>query len=216
MWFTGWVPRRWATALLLSLVPAALALSGDPSAAAATGRHPPVRVSFVLRPTWLPSGFSVSGGGYISPSGGLRVYPYTGVSSSLITTGANEHPTAIPVLFTLDYYGFHNPESKNIMVMASPAKSGVLPGRPNTTLDHRRVSVSSYMQGIFHNLNVDISWVEDGDTISVTTQGVPVAQAEQFVEGLTKGAPPRHPRPIPPATTTTTTTTTTASTTTAA
>jgi hypothetical protein len=81
------------------------------------------------------------------------------------------------------------------------------PGRPNTTLDRRRVSVSSYTQGIFHNLNVDISWMEDGDTISVTTQGVPVAEAEQFVEGLTKGAPPRHPRPIPPATTTTTTTT---------
>jgi hypothetical protein len=206
VWFTGQVPRRWAAALLLSLVPAALAVSSAPTAASAADRHQPVRVTFVLRPTWLPSGFSVSGGGYISPPGGLRVYPYTGVAASLFTTGANEHPRPIPVLFTLDYYGFHNPESKNITLLAEPTKlAGVLPARPNTTLARRKVSVSSYKEGALHNLNVDISWIEDGDAIDVTTQGLPVVQAEQFVEGLVRGAPPRHVHPIPPATTTTAT-----------
>ena len=142
------------------------------------------------------------GWGWISPPGGLRVYPNTGVSASLIIEGSKKQPT-VPILFTLSYYGYHDPESKNIMVTASPTKStGGLPGPPNTTLNHRKVSVSSYTQGVFHNLNVDISWREDGDAVDVTTQGLPILQAERFVEGLAKGAPPRHSEPIPAATTT--------------
>jgi len=202
VWFTGGVLLRWAPALSLSVALAALVVSSVPPAASAAAQHHQVQVSFVLRPTWLPSGYSVSGGGWISPSGGLRTYPNTGVSASLIIVGSNKHPT-IPILFTLDYYGYHDPESKSIMVTASPTKSGgVLPGPPTTTLNHRRVSVYSYTQGALHNPNVDISWIEDGDAIDVTTQGLPIAQAERFVEGLVKKPPPRHSEPIPAATTT--------------
>jgi hypothetical protein len=180
---------------------------GVSSAASAAGSHRGVRVTFVLSPTWLPSGYSTSGGGWISPPGGLRVYPNTGVTESIIAAGSKKYPN-VPVLFTLDYYGFHDPESKNIDVTATPAKSpGFAPAIPNATLHHRRVSLYSYTQGALHNLNVDLSWVEDGDAIDVTTQGLPVAQAERFVEGLVKKDPPRHPQPIPAATTTVPTTT---------
>ena len=202
MWFTGGVLRRRATALPVLIALASVVVAHVPSAASATDQHHRVRVSFVLRPKWLPIGYSVSGGGSVSPPGGLRVYPNTGVSASLIIEGSNKHPI-VPILFTLDYYGYHDPESKNIMVTASPTESaGVLPGPPNTTLHHRRVSVSSYTQGVFHNLNVDISWREGGDVVDVTTQGLAIGQAERFVEGLAKGAPPRHSEPIPAATTT--------------
>jgi hypothetical protein len=58
----------------------------------------------------------------VSPPGGLRLYPNAG-SELVLIEGSNKHPT-VPVLLTLSYYGYHNPESKNITVTASPAKSG--------------------------------------------------------------------------------------------
>ena len=44
---------------------------------AAVGHSDSVRVSFVLAPTWLPSGYSATCGGWVTPPGGLRVYPNT-------------------------------------------------------------------------------------------------------------------------------------------
>ena len=55
------------------------------------------------------------------------------------------------------------------------------------------MNLSSYTEGALHNLNVDVSWVEDGDVIDVSTQGVPVVQVTRFVAGLTRVDPPRHP-----------------------
>jgi hypothetical protein len=171
------------------------------------GAHPrPVRVTFALIPRWLPSGYSTSGGGWISPPGGLRIYPNTGVVESIISTGS-DNDASVPVLFTLNYYGYHNPESDSITVTASPANSAAPgPARPNRTLGHRKVSLYTYTQGALHNLNVDLSWVEGGDQIDVTTQGLPVAEAERFVEGLVKKSPPfgsAATRPLDIATTTT-------------
>jgi len=159
-------------------------------------------VTFVLRPTWLPTGYSISGGGWISPSGGLRVYPNTGVSDAVLTAGSSKQ-RSVPILFTLNYYGYHDPESKDITLTASPAKSpGAGTPRPNTKLGRRRVNVYTYTQGALRNLNVDIEWVEGDDSMVVTTQGLPTAQAEHFVEGLTRERPPRS-HPLGPATTTT-------------
>lgn len=184
----------WRTiALLGAALLAATVATSIQSAAFASGRHRPVTVAFVLRPTWLPSGYSTSGGGWISPAGGLRVYPNTDVTESVISTAPGRQPT-IPVLFTLDYYGYHDPESQSILVMASPAKPPSLPpAKPNTTIDRRRVSLSTDTQGALHNLNVDVSWIEGGDVIDVSTQGLPVAQVTRFVAGLARAHPPRHP-----------------------
>jgi hypothetical protein len=76
-------------------------------------------------------------------------------------------------------------------VTATPANSpGPGPGRPNTDLGRGRVALFSYTQGALHNLNVDVSWVEEGDVIEVTTQGLSVAEAERFTEGLVRTTPP--------------------------
>ena len=156
---------------------------GFQSPASASGHNRPIRVTYVLKPTWLPSGYSTSGGGWVSPPGGLRVYPDTDAESVFIE-GSDKHPT-VPVLFTLSYYGYHNPESKTITVMATPAKSaGPGPATPNTKVGHRRVALYTYTQGALHNLNVDVSWVENGDLIEVTTQGLTTDQVAMFVNGL--------------------------------
>ena len=133
----------------------------------------------------------------MSPPGGLQVYPNTGTESVLIVR-SNKHPT-VPVLFTLTYYGYHDPESKTIRVMATPAKSaGPRPATPNTKLGHRKVALYSYAQGALHNLNVDVSWVEDGDLIQVTTQGLPTDQVIRFVNRLVQKSQHRQAPSITP------------------
>ncbi len=180
--FTGRVIHGRSVALLTLAVLTVMSASGLRAAASSPGR-PPVRVTFVLKPTWLPSGYSASGGGLVSPPGRLQVYPNTGTESVLIV-GSNKHPT-VPVLFTLTYYSDHNPESKTIRVLATPAKSaGPRPAAPNAKFGHRKVALYSYTQGALHNLNVDVSWVEDGDSIQVTTQGLPTDQVTRFVTHL--------------------------------
>ena len=170
-------------ALLAFAALTVMTVLGFQSPASASGHNRPIRVTFVLKPTWLPSGYSTSGGGWVSPTGGLRVYPNTDAESVFIE-GSDKHPT-VPVLFTLSYYGYHNPESKTITVMATPAKSaGPGPATPNTKVGHRRVALYTYTQGALHNLNVDVSWVENGDLIEVTTQGLPIDQVAMFVNGL--------------------------------
>ncbi len=109
---------------------------------------------------------------------------------SVLIEGSNRHPT-VPVLFSLEYYGYHDPESESIWLTASPANSpGPGAAKPNKTFGHRRVALYTYTQGALHNLNVDVSWVEDSDVIEVSTQGLAVAEVERFVESLVKKNPP--------------------------
>jgi hypothetical protein len=58
--------------------------------AAATEQARTVHVRFVLEPSWLPAGYSANGGGWVVPSGGLHVYPKTGVTASGISVGSDQ------------------------------------------------------------------------------------------------------------------------------
>lgn len=182
--------RRTAGFLAVALLTVS-SVAGLESAASAAGHSRPVRVTFALTPTWLPSGYSISGGGWISPVGGLRIYPNTGEGETVIIAGSKKRSPMIPVLFTLNYYGYHDPESKSISVMASPAKAvdEIGPGPLNAKIGKRNVALYHYTQGAFRNLNVDVSWLEHGDVIEVTTQGLPMNLVERFVAGLVEKNP---------------------------
>jgi hypothetical protein len=158
-------------------------------AAAATGHADTVRVRYVLAPTWLPAGYSASGGGWVTPAGGLQVYPDARVSSSRIEVGSDTS-TTVPVLFTLEYFGFHDPESKRIWLTATPAGSSSDPRSSTVTLGHRRVALTSSTQGVFHNPVTDASWTEKGDAIILTAQGLSPSQVSRFISGLAERTPP--------------------------
>jgi len=164
------------------------------SAAAAPQVHT-VPVRFVLEPSWLPAGYSATGGGWVTPAGGLRVYPKTGDTASVISVGSgSEKQQNSPVLFTLSYYGFHNPESKSIRLIASTEVSPPTDGdRPSTLkLDGRRVTMTSHTEGALHNIVTTASWTQRGDAIIVTTEGLTTHQTSRFITGLVEHKPPRR------------------------
>jgi hypothetical protein len=157
-------------------------------AAAATGHAHAVRVRFVLTPTWLPAGYSASGGGWVTPAGGLHVYPDTQVSASRIEVGS-QTSTTLPVLFTFAYFGFHDPESKSIRLTATPVGSSVAPLGSTVTLGRRHVALASSTQGVFHNPVTNASWTENGDAIVLIAQGLRPSQVSQFISGLAERTP---------------------------
>lgn len=145
--------------------------------------------SFVLLPTWLPPGFSASGGNYVKPVGGLKVGNKVGVSVETVRAG-HTNPQPDPVPFTLRYYGYHNPESKNIWLIAT--RYGYGPRGRLQKLGGRHVALESrFVPGYFGgNTNSSAAWVEHGLFISVQAQGITKAQLARFVAGLKE-----HPAP---------------------
>jgi hypothetical protein len=145
-----------------------------------------------LTPTWLPPGFSASGGGYVDPPGGLKFGSAVDVSVGLVSTNVPTaaQATAVPVVFTLDYYGYHNPESKSIRLMG--VKYGFRPSGATTALGGRHVMLSSsFVPGYFGgNTNSGASWVERGLSFNVMAQGITKGQLARFVAGLKEHAPP--------------------------
>lgn len=146
---------------------------------------------FVLLPSWLPPGFSASAGGWIKPVGGLKTGSKVGVSVEYGGVGPESKPRVDPVLFTLSYYGFHNPESKSIRLIAT--RYGDPPQGSLETLGGRHVEISSKFEpGYFGgNTNSSASWVEHGEYVSVMAQGITKAQLSRFVAGLKE-----HPRKL--------------------
>jgi hypothetical protein len=55
----------------------------------------------------------------VEPAGGLKVGKKAGVSAGLLTVGPDSKTRPNPVLFTLSYYGYHDPESKSIRLTAT-------------------------------------------------------------------------------------------------
>jgi hypothetical protein len=146
---------------------------------------------FVLLPSWLPPGFSASAGGWIKPVGGLKIGDKAGVSVEYGAVGPESKPRVDPVLFTLNYYGYHNPESKNIRLTAT--RYGFAPKGSLETLGGRHVEVSSKFEpGYFGgNTNSSASWVEHGEYVDVMAQGISKAQLSRFVAGLKEHPPPK-------------------------
>jgi hypothetical protein len=157
----------------------------------ATAAHA-TRPAFVLTPTWLPPGFSASGGGYVDPPGGLKFGAAVDVSVGIASTGATPVGQAktIPVVFTLDYYGYHNPESKSIRLTG--LRNGFPASGTTTALGGRHVSLaSSFSPGYFGgNSTSSASWVERSVYFNVIAQGITKGQLARFVAGLKEQAPP--------------------------
>jgi hypothetical protein len=133
--------------------------------------------SFFLKPTWLPPSFSASGGGWVRPSGGLRI-------------GAASHESN--ALFTMSYYGYHNPEDKWLQLVAGPGA-----GRSNAAtdrIDGRNVALTSYFKpgpyggGTF----TQATWTERGAIVSIVAEGITEAQLARFIAGLQERAVPKR------------------------
>ncbi len=150
-----------------------------------------VHLGFVLLPSWLPPGFSASAGGWIKPVGGLKIGNKAGVSVEYGGVGPEAKPRVDPVLFTLSYYGYHNPESKNIRLTTT--RYGYPPQGSLETLGGRHVEISSKFEpGYFGgNINSSASWVEHGTYVVVMAQGITKAQLARFVGGLKEHPPPK-------------------------
>ncbi len=118
------------------------------------------------------------------PVGGLKVGNQTGVNVEFGEASPESKPLADPVLFTLSYYGYHNPESKNIRLIAT--RYGSPPQGSLQSLAGRRVEVhSKFVPGYFGgNTNSSASWVEHDEYVSVMAQGITKAQLSRFVAGL--------------------------------
>jgi hypothetical protein len=157
-------------------------------AAGAANPDSSVPVRFVLEPSWLPGGYSASGGGWVTPAGGLHVFPNSGANAMTVSVGRDGQQST-PVLFALSYYGFHNPESKSIRLLAFNESS---PLRiPNTVrLNGRTVALTSYTEGAFHNVVTTAQWDEHGDAIALTTEGLTTDQTSRFIKGLVEHRPP--------------------------
>jgi hypothetical protein len=157
--------------------------------AAATEQARTVHVRFVLEPSGHPAGYSANGGGWVVPSGGLHVYPKTGVTASVVSVGSDKQQDTqqtVPVLFTLSYYGFHNPESMSIRLIASKQVSPSMNGNRQGTLrlNGRRVTLASHTEGEFHNIVTTASWVERGDAVIVTTEGLTTVLTSRLISGI--------------------------------
>lgn len=163
--------------------------SAYPTVASASGPSH-AKPAFVLEPTWLPTGFSASGGGYVKPPGGLKVGNEAGASVSILSVGPESTTRPDPVLFTLSYFGYHNPESKSIRLTA--LQSGVALSGGLKTLGGRHVALSSqFVPGYFGgNTDSNASWVEHGVYMQVSAQGISEAQLARFVTGLKEHSPP--------------------------
>jgi hypothetical protein len=145
-------------------------------------------VSFVLAPSWLPPGFSITGGDYVE--GGLELGRATEVSASLDQSGSA--PKADRALFALDYYGYHQPGRENIRLLALQFGS---PGTAATTpLGGRHVILSSHFDpgGFVGNVDTTATWVEHKTYLQVVAEGITESQLARFVAGLREQSPPAY------------------------
>ena len=157
----------------------------------------PARVSFVLEPTWLPAGFSASGGGWVTPPGGLHVSPGSQAAVSTFASGG-VGSSSVQVLFTLDYYGYHSPITQSIhlsaipwtspsIVSASPHPNFVRAGRRDIDLNTSTPGAGSSAEPATFAI-----WTERKVLVQVTAQGITRAQLIRFVVGLAERPPPRR------------------------
>jgi hypothetical protein len=149
-----------------------------------------VRPGFVLSPTWLPSGWSASGGGYVDPVGGLRLGNNVGVSVNFPGPGGSPRPD--PSLFTLSYYGYHDPETKTIFLNA--LRYGPTPSAKTSVLGGRHVFLTTRIDptGFVAVTDTTARWVERGIYFDISAQGVSEQQLARFVAGLKEVGPPRN------------------------
>lgn len=126
----------------------------------------------------------------MKPVGGLKVGNKAGVNAGIISVGSGSKTRTDPVLFTLTYYGYHDPESKNLHLVASVYGFGRLARLQ--TVGGRHVALgSAFVPGYFGgNTNSFASWFERGAFISITAQGITKVQLARFVAGLKE-----HPAP---------------------
>lgn len=165
----------------------AAASRSGPDLVATKSTRPP----FVLIPSWLPPGFSASGGGYVDPPGGLNVGSPSRLSVSTVSEGSNGgQAQLIPVVFTLNYYGYHNPESKSILLAG--LGGGQAPSGPTTVLGGRHVSLASaFKPGYFGgNTYSSAVWIERHLYFNVMAQGISKAELAHFVAALKERPPP--------------------------
>jgi hypothetical protein len=117
------------------------------------------------------------------------VYPRTG-EASLFSVGSAAHKQRrTPVLFTLAYYGFHDPESESIRLMAIGG-SWPQTGQHTVRLNGRTVTMASSTEGALHNVVTTASWDEHGDVVTLATEGLTPAETARFIEGLVEHEPP--------------------------
>jgi hypothetical protein len=121
----------------------------------------------------------------------LLVYPRTGAVTLFSVGAKKKQQSSTPVLFSLSYFGYHNPESKSIRLTATkqvfpPAVNG---RQGSVRLGGRTVAMTSQTQGVFHNPVTTVSWNERGDSILVTAEGLTVSPVDRFIKGLTEREP---------------------------
>jgi hypothetical protein len=175
----AWMSCRIVTGVALCAM--ALALIPSTSALAAAGRVEHARgptLAFVLEPTWLPAGFSASGGDSVEPTGGLNV-------------GGRQDSSSHRTLFTESYFGYRNPEDKSLRLSAFRFTGPRLGG--TRRLAGRRVVLTSSSQAGPYGATTDTSaiWTERGVLVIAVAQGVTDAQMAHFVAGLREHAAPR-------------------------
>jgi len=161
-----------------------------PPRGAAPGGRP--RVGFVLVPKWLPSSFSATGGDSVDPPGGLRLGSHPGHRySASSSNAAGSDPT---VLYTLDYYGYHDPESKSIHLEA--LRGGHVPSGKASEVGDRSVVLTSQFDPIgFAGTTVSrASWRERGVTFDVIASGIDRNALAHFVAALREQPPPPERR----------------------
>ena len=181
-----------ATVIVVAVMAFAASASASQRDMKDSEAHSSDPTTFVLEPTWLPPGFSASGGGWVEPVGGLIVGNTGGETTEILGPGGADTNTRLnPIFFTLSYYGYHNPESKNIRLTAT--RYGYPPRGNLEALGGRHVEVSSnFVPGYFGgNTDSSASWVEHGTYVTVMAQGITKAQLARFVAGLKEHPPPR-------------------------
>jgi len=134
----------------------------------------------VLVPKWLPAGFSSSGGGYVHPPGGLTLGNQA-ATGGISSPGSPQHSN--PTLFTLTYYGYHDPVEM-IWLTASRYSFGI--SGPFTELGGRKVLLRSTVDksGFVPIPQVSATWIERGVLMEVTSQAVTKRQVERFFANL--------------------------------
>ncbi|HVC71015.1 MAG TPA: hypothetical protein VNC61_12235 [Acidimicrobiales bacterium] len=126
----------------------------------------------------------------MKPPGRLELGNAEGEKVSILSVGSKPATRQGPVLFALTYYGYHDPESKNIRLTA--LRDGFTPPGTLETIGGRRVASSSqFVPGYFGgNADPNAAWVERGVYMQVSAQGITEAQLAQFVAGLREHSPP--------------------------
>ena len=123
------------------------------------------------------------------PAGGLRLGKKAGVTVTQFGPGVPSR--ADPVLFTLTYYGYHDPETKSIRLTALRFAS--TPTARRISLGGRRTLLASHVDnsGFVPVTQTYASCVERHVGIDVTAQGLTRQQLARFVADLKEEPPPR-------------------------